>query len=392
MANALYEEAKSFCGEITAWRRHIHSNPETGVFLPHTIAYIESILNSMGINCVIGPDNSFVSALIGQGNPCILLRSDIDALPMAEDSGLDFASTNGKAHTCGHDMHAATLLGAAKLLKAHENELKGTVKLFFQTGEEIIAGAQYAIEHGILDDPKVDYAFAMHVAGIEPVGKLTTSYNPMGSAYGFRIVIDGKGTHGSAPELGISPINAAVHIYLALQELVSREVAALDQAVITIGHIEAGKVNNAIPDTALMEGTLRAFKQETHNYLVKRISETAEAVAATYRCSVTVTTLNECPPMMNDPGFTDDIIEFIKSDFEGVTIKSDYQEMSCEDFAFFSDKAKCCYINFGAAYGNGYPLLMEHSPKVRYNEEALPLAASIYATVAMKQLMKCGDQ
>jgi len=387
MANAFYEEAKSFKDEIIAWRRHIHSNPETGVFLPQTTSYIKSVLNDMGIDCVTGPDNSFVTALIGQGEPCILLRSDIDALPMMEESGLDFASTNGKAHTCGHDMHAATLLGAAKLLKTHEEELKGTVKLLFQTGEEIIAGAQYAIEHGILDEPKVDYAFAMHVAGIEPVGKLTTSYNPMGSAYGFRISIEGKGAHGSAPELGISPINAAVHIYLALQELVSREVAALDQAVITIGHIEAGSVNNAIPDNALMDGTLRAFNPETHKYLVKRISEVAEGIAATYRCRATVSTLNECPPMMNDPGFTDDVISIIENSFEGVVVKSDYQEMSCEDFAFFSDKAKCCYINFGAAYGKGYPLLIEHSPKVRYNEEALPLAAAIYATVAKEQLM-----
>ena len=195
----------------------------------------------MGVVFQLYEDSSTIVAQIGQGEKCFLLRSDMDALPVCEESGEPFASQNGCMHACGHDMHAATLLGAAKILKAHEKELKGVVKLLFQSGEETFSGAREAIKAGVLENPEVNAAFAMHVAPNMENGVIQYGKHPMTSVYGFRITLTGKGTHGSTPENGVDPINTGVHLYLAFQELIAREISALDEAVLTIGHFEGGK-------------------------------------------------------------------------------------------------------------------------------------------------------
>lgn len=184
-----------------------------------------------------------VVAQLGEGEPCLLLRADMDALPVAETSGVDFASTNGCMHACGHDMHTTSLLGAAKLLKAHEAELCGTVKLLFQPGEETFNGAEACIKDGVLESPHVDAAVATHVASIAPVGLVAYGDVPNAAVYGFKITLTGKGAHGAMPALGIDPINTAVHIYLALQELIAREVPADQEATLTIGQLSAGSAS-----------------------------------------------------------------------------------------------------------------------------------------------------
>ena len=197
MAIDFYKEAQEMRDQLVEWRRTFHQMPELGLELPKTSAYVREELTKMGVEFKAGRNADHVIATIGQGEPCIMLRGDMDALPMAEDSGEPFASTNGNMHACGHDTHATALLGAAKMLKAHESELKGTVKLIFQTGEEIFAGSKAAIEDGCLEDPKVDHAFGMHIDGAEPVGTFGYGYEAMAAFYGFRIDIKGKGAHGS---------------------------------------------------------------------------------------------------------------------------------------------------------------------------------------------------
>lgn len=386
MAINYWEEAAAMKDELISWRRHIHQNPELGLKLPKTTAFICAELDKMGISYTVSKENSHVVALLGKGDNCILLRSDMDALPIKEESGLDFASQNGNMHACGHDIHATTLLGAAKLLKAHEDELKGQVKLLFQSGEEVFKGAATAIEEGVLENPKVGAAIASHVASIAPVGVVGYGYFPMSAVYGFRIDITGKGAHGSTPDKGISPINAGVHIYLALQELIAREAAATSEVVITIGHFESGSANNVIPETAVLEGTLRAFDPEVRKYMIERITEVAESVAKTYRAEATVTAVSDCPAMINDKDLTDEVVGILKEGNDKLQVLPIYHAMGSEDFAFFSDRVPCCYIAHGAMFGDGYPVLSEHNPKVRFNEGTIPVAVGSYCTIAVKWL------
>lgn len=388
MANMYRKEATALKDEMIKWHRDLHQIPELGLKLPKTSAYIQGELDKMGITYNVSKENSHIVALLGKGDKCVLLRADMDALHISEESGLEFASTNGNMHACGHDMHATALLGAAKMLKAHEDELKGQVKLLFQSGEEVFKGAETAMAEGVLENPHVDVAYASHVASVGPVGLIGYGHYPMSAVYGFRIDIKGRGTHGSTPENGISPINAAVHIYLALQELIAREVAASKEVVITIGHFEAGSANNVIPETAVMEGTLRAFDPEVRKYMIERITEVAEGVASAYRTEASVTAVSDCPAMINDKELHDELVDMLKRENEDLQILPVYHAMGSEDFAFFCDKVPSCYLAIGAQYGDGYPVYSEHNPKVRHNEEALIIAAAAYCMVASEWLEK----
>ena len=258
----IFKEALAMQEEPTTWRHALHQMPELSLDLPKTSAFVQTRLAEMDVPFHTIVNGNGVVAQLGEGEPCLLLRADMDALPVAETSGVDFASTNGCMHACGHDMHTTSLLGAAKLLKAHEAELCGTVKLLFQPGEETFIGAEACIKDGVLESPHVDAAVATHVASIAPVGLVAYGDVPNAAVYGFKITLTGKGTHGAMPALGIDPINTAVHIYLALQELIAREVPADQEATLTIGQLSAGSAFNVIPETAVMQGTLRVFDND----------------------------------------------------------------------------------------------------------------------------------
>ena len=382
MISKYLAEASAIKEDMVTWRRYLHQHPELGLNLPETSAYIQAELDKLGIEYSVSKENSHIVALIGQGDKCIMLRADMDALPMKEDSGEEFASTNGNMHACGHDMHATSLLGAAKLLKAHEDELKGQVKLLFQSGEELFKGAQSAIDEGVLDNPKVDAAIAVHMASAFPVGVFGYGYYPMSAVYGFKIEIKGKGTHGSTPEKGLDPINTGVHIYLALQELIAREISASSEVALTIGHFEAGSANNVIPETAVLEGTLRAFDPEIRSQMIRRIIEVAKGVGTVYGTEVTITTTSDCPAMVNDKDLTDEVVSYLQEMNPDFQILPVFHAMGSEDFAFFSDKTSCCYLAAGALYGGDYPVYSEHNPKVRFNEDALVVTSAMYSSVA----------
>lgn len=378
----LYEQALALQEDLKLWRRHLHRIPEIGLKLPQTSAFIQERLREWGIPFTVSPENSHVTALMGEGDSCILLRADMDALPMQEESGLDFAAVNGNAHACGHDMHATMLLGAAKLLKDNEKALKGRVKLLFQAGEETFQGAATALAEGVLENPRVDAAFAMHMAAIAPVGVMAYGTNPMSAVYGFKILLKGKGTHGSTPEVGIDPINAGVHVYLGLQELIAREVPAGSEAVITIGRFSAGNVNNVIPEEAVLEGTMRTFDPEIRTRLMGRIEEIARQIAAAYRCHCELSVTSDCPATVNDKALMEQVLADIREIVPGIQLLDIYHAMGSEDFAFFTDRIPCCYLALGGK-PEDYPPYAEHNPKVRYNEKALPIGAAVLAGVAL---------
>ena len=376
------KEAMQIREEILANRRALHQIPEIGLELPQTVAFVTEKLEQMGIHYRVYRDCSCITATIGKGGKCILLRADMDALPVAEQSGLCFASTNGNMHACGHDCHTAALLGAARILKTHESELKGTVKLIFQAGEEIFKGASAAIAHGVMEDPKVDAAFATHVFAAMPCGSVAYGKNTMASVYGFRIRVQGKGTHGSAPEMGIDPIAVGANIVMALQEIIAREIAPSQKAVLTIGHFEGGSAANIIPDYAILEGTLRTFDRELRGYLLTRITEVAESVAKAYRAAVTVETLSDVPSVVCDDAMTELTIRCAKAVKADVTLVPGLHTMGSEDFAFYGQQVPSVIVGIGAGVADPARWVGQHNPRILFHEDALPLEAALYAKVA----------
>ena len=391
MSNEIMQEAMLMFSEMVSWRRELHRIPELGLKLPQTTAFICGKLDEMGIKYKLSSESSCITALIGSGSPCFLLRSDMDALPVEEQSGEPFAADNGCCHACGHDLHATVLLGAAKLLKAHEAELKGTVKLLFQSGEETFTGCAAAISEGVLEDPHVDASFAAHVAGAVQLGVIAYGDKAMSSAYGFHIDVKGTGVHGSSPELGVDPINAAVHIYLALQEMIAREVSGMDEVAMTIGQFHAGGAANVIPDTAMMEGTLRTFKKETADFLIGRITEAAEKIAEAYRAKAEVTALYNVPPVDGDPEFNEACIASIKKVNSDVYPAKVLHAMGSEDFAFVTQRIPSGYMFFGAGVEDKSKWRPQHAPDIVFNENVIPLMTASYAQVAMDYLENHGE-
>lgn len=385
-ANSFLAEATQLQTQIVRWRRALHAMPEVGTDLPKTMSFIKQQLEEMGISYQAYDDISCITATIGTGGKCFLLRSDMDGLPVTEETDLPFKSENGCMHGCGHDLHAATLLGAAKLLKAHEKELNGTVKLLFQSGEEVFQGAKAAVEAGVLENPHVDAAFSMHVIAMLPVGLIMTGKEAMSSVDGFKITLIGRGGHGSMPETCVDPINAAVQVYLALQSLIAREIGGTDEAVLTIGQLAAGEVANVIPERAVLQGTLRTFKKQVRQHLVTRIREVAAGVAQTYRCQYEYEVLSECPSVVTDDAVTASVEKTIGTLLPQYRVYKGSHGMGSEDFAQITDRVPSAYFMMGAGPEEESKRLGQHNPKVEFNEDVLSLGAAIYAQAAMDWL------
>ena len=385
-----YERAVELKDETIAHRRYLHTNAEVGLDTPLARAYVMEQLQSMGIDakeCGHG-----VTATLGNGNgKTILLRADMDALPMEELSGEPFACPSGKAaHTCGHDFHAAMLLTAAKMLKESEDQINGTIKFMFQPAEETFEGGRDMIANGILENPVPDVALAFHVGpGKMPVGLIM--YNNTGTAMfsvdGFRIEIKGKGSHGAYPQAGIDPINIGVHIHLALQELIARESDPMNACVLTIGKFQSGAVGNIIPDTAEMEGTIRTNNADARALLVRRMKEVAAKVAEVYGGSAEVTILSDCPPLTCDPKFTTDCVSYIKElGYPGYMEYPGIVASASEDFALITERVPSSFIYLSAGYFDERGDYSAHNPRVQFNEDVCPIGAASYAQCALRWL------
>lgn len=384
MENVFRQEAENLQSQLVAWRRALHQIPEVGTTLPQTMDFISKELDKLGISYVLHEDISCIEAILGQGEKCFLLRSDVDALPVKEEAEVPFRSTNGNMHGCGHDLHGAILLGAAKLLKDHEKELPGRVKLLFQSGEEVFQGAKEAIKAGVLED--VQGAFAMHVIAMMPMGIVMTGKEAMASVDGFKITLTGRGGHGSMPEAAIDPINAAVQVYLALQSLIAREIGGTEEAVLTIGQLTAGEVANVIPERAILQGTLRTFKPELRQRLVKRIEEVSNGVAATYRCLCQVEKISQCASVVTDDGVTATVRKAIGEVAPELRVLGGAHGMGSEDFAQITQKVPSAYYMMGAGPEDEKKRYGQHNPKIEFNEDVLCLGAAIYAQTALDWL------
>lgn len=384
-----YERALELKDETIANRRHIHKNAETGLDLPKTKAYVMKKLTEYGLepkDCGYG-----VTATLGKGGKVLLLRADMDALPMPEESGEEFACPTGKeAHTCGHDFHAAMLLTAAKMLKEKEDTLEGTIKFMFQPAEETFEGSKNMIENGILENPPVDAALAYHVSpGKMPIGLFM--YNDkdtmMYSVDGFKITIHGKGSHGAYPHVGVDPINIGVHIHLALQELIARESDPTHSCVLTIGRFAGGTAANIIPETAVLQGTIRTNKPEARELLVRRMKEVAEKTAAVYNGTVDIEMISEVPPLICNPKLTDEVVGYMQElGIPGLTPYPGISASASEDFAVIAEKVPSTFMYLSAGYLDERGQYPAHHPKAQFNEDVCPIGAACLAHCASQWL------
>ena len=370
-------------------RRHLHQTPELGLELPETTAFIMEKLTEMGYDpkrCGGG-----VVACVGKmGGKTVLLRGDVDALPMKEESGLPFASQRENAHTCGHDIHGAMLLTAAKMLKENEAALDGMVKLMFQPGEEPLTGARSMIADGLLQDPRPDVALGYHVvAGSMPMGLFV--YNRegtlMNSRDNFIIDIQGKGGHGAYPDACIDPINIAAHMILALESVVAREIKSTQASVLTIGKVTAGDAPNIIPDQAQLQGTLRCDSEKEREFILQRLSEVVDAVAKMYRGSATITMLAGTPPLICDPQSVDDFVGYMRElDVPGQCEHVGMHAASSEDFSAVLSEIPGAYMFLSAGFTDGRETYNQHHPKVEFNEEVMKSGAAYLAHCATRWL------
>lgn len=382
------------------FRRDIHRHPELSNQEVETTRRIREFLARDGLElCPIGALNGgFVRINAGKART-LCMRADIDALPLTEHTGAPFSSVHeGVMHACGHDMHTAMLLGAAKILKAHESELGGTVKLMFQPAEEIFEGSKDMIASGVLENPRPDAALMIHVAAGMPLPAGTVVVSAPGvsapAADYFTIRVHGKGCHGSAPQNGIDPLTAAAHILIALQEIHARELSASDEAVLTIGTFHAGEAGNVIPDTATMGGTIRTYDEKTRAYLKERMTAIAKNVAEAFRASAEVSFGSGCPTLVNDKDLSEKVTGYLK-DLLGANRAFTTAELNggkpargggSEDFAYVSHEVPSLMLALAAGEpSKGYPY-PQHHPKVKFDESVLSTGAAVFVDCAINYL------
>ena len=399
----LLSEASQIRDTIINDRRFLHLSPGTGFDIQDTVSYVKKQLTDMGYEPeACGRAGIVALAGTGKEGKVFMLRADMDGLPIKEEADVDFASENGKMHACGHDMHTAMLLGAARLLKKHEDEIEGTVKLMFQPAEEIFEGSKDMIEAGLLENPSVDAAMMIHVmAGMPfPAGTVITAIPGVSApaADYFEIKVKGKGCHGSMPNTGIDPINVAAHIVIALQEIHARELAMGDRAVLTIGTMNAGNAANVIPDVVTMGGSIRTFDEETRIFIKQRLTEIAKGIAQSFRAEAEVTFGSGCPTLFNDKVLIGEAYKYVKELLgEGKAFSSkdlseagDGQKSSktagSEDFAYVSHKVPSVMLALAAGKPEKGYIYPQHHPKVMFDEDALCAGSAVYAYTALRWL------
>ncbi|HLY44004.1 MAG TPA: M20 family metallopeptidase [Stellaceae bacterium] len=397
--NGLLDEARELLPAAIALRRRIHAKPELGLQLPLTTAAVLDGLAGLDVAIGRGPSTSgLVVSLSGtrpgsQSGRTILLRGDMDALPMPEETGLDFASEiAGRMHACGHDSHTAMLVGAVHLLHRHRDELAGTVKFMFQPGEEGHAGARRMIEDGLLDaDPKPDAAFALHIFPNFKAGAIASRAGAiLASVDTWRIQVKGRGGHASMPHLAVDPVPVACEIGLAMHAMITRRSNIFDPAVLTCGKIAAGTASNVIPETVEMLGTLRTTSEAARDTAREGIRRVATNIAAAHLCEASVTINRGYPVTLNDPAFVD-FARGVATDLIGADnyIPMPAPFMGAEDFSYVLQRMPGCMMFLGVmpeGCDDHDHVASCHSNRMILNEDAMAIGIAMHAAIARRFL------
>jgi hippurate hydrolase len=377
-------------------RRRLHRQPEIGLHLPQTQATVLDAFAGLPIEVTTGRTTSSVVGVLrgARPGPTYLLRGDMDALPVQEDTGLPFASeVPGAMHACGHDTHVAMLLGAARLLAERRDLITGQVVFMVQPGEEGFHGARFMLEEGLLDvvrEAPVSGAFALHISSTMASGTINVRPGPMmAAADQWRMVVRGRGGHASDPSAAADPIPVAAEIVLALQSMVTRRVDVFDPAVVTVAHIEAGSTNNVIPDTAFLEGTIRTLSAERRADVVASVERVATHVAAAHEMTVEFEHIAGYPVTVNDAGVATEVLD-TATDLLGAPASGLMPAplMGAEDFSYVLEKVPGAMAFLGACPPGLDPATApaNHSNLVVFDEEPLPAGVAVYAEMALRAL------
>ena len=371
---------------VVADRRHLHQNPELAFEEHETARFVTERLEALGVEDIrTGVGKTGVTGLIrgGKGGgKVVMLRADMDALPIDEENDVDYKSTvGGKMHACGHDAHTAMLLGSARVLMGIRDQFAGTVKLLFQPAEEVPpGGAIEMIKDGALEDPHVDAVFGLHVAAELPAGMIGVKVGVASAGSDrFRITIKGKGGHAARPNVAIDPVVVGAHIVTALQTLVSRETDPTKAAVVTVGSIVSGEAFNVIPDTAEIKGTVRTLDPDVRELMAKRLPEVADGVGRAMRADVDVWYFQGYPSMVNDEAMTE-IVRDAATDVVGAENVVDTPVgMGGEDFARFLEERPGSFFRVGTQNEERNIVFGHHHPRFDVEEEGM--GAGIATTV-----------
>ena len=399
VADDLLAAAHAIQDDVVAIRRRIHRHPEIGVDLPLTQRVIVEELAKIGLEAQRGQGLTSVVAVIegGHPGPTILLRADMDALPVREDTGLEFASEiDGSMHACGHDTHVAMLLGAARLVHERRAELPGRVILMFQPGEEGLGGAKTMLEEGLLDaaEPsggaRPTGALAIHISTRYASGEIHLRPGPLMAATDvIRITVRGRGGHASAPHTALDPIAVAAEIVLALQAMVTRRIDVFDPAVVTIAQISAGTTNNIIPESVFLFGTIRSLTESTRAEVRAGVRRVAEGIAAAHGATADVALEPGYPVTVNDAEFSAFVLDSARRLIgEDRVVEMPAPEMGAEDFSYVLQQVQGAMAFLGGTPPGIEPIEgpQNHSNLVVFDESAMPVGVALYASVAIRHL------
>lgn len=391
----LLAEATALQARTIDLRRQLHRRPEQGLHLPHTQTAVREALDDLPLEFTIGKSTSSLAAVLrgAREGPTVLLRADMDALPLDENTGLEFASeVPGSMHACGHDAHVAMLASAARVLVDHVDELTGSVVFMFQPGEEGHHGARHMIHEGVLDvaGPRAQRAFALHLAANLPAGVVHTRPGPvLASADRFQVEITGQGGHGSTPHQAIDPVPPAAAMVDALQTMITRRVDVFDPAVLSVTRIEAGTTDNIIPETAQLEGTIRTLSEHARRLIRAELPQVCEHVAAAYGCHALADVEPGYPVTVNDGGLATRVVTLAGEVLGGDNADTLAQpHMGAEDFSYVLQRVPGAFGFLGACPSHAAPeeAASNHSNRVRYHEEAFASGVAMHAAFAMDAL------
>ena len=388
----LLDDARQLAPDTVELRRRIHRRPEIGLANPETQETVLRAIDGLGLEVRTGrATTSVVATLDGaRSGPTILLRGDMDALPMPEDTGLDYASQlAGAMHACGHDAHVAMLVGAARLLAARRDRIAGRVLFMFQPGEEGHHGARLMIEEGVLDGPRAPVAaFALHTSPQFQVGTLATRPGPLlAAADTLSIAIHGRGGHASAPHDCLDPIPIACEIVQAFQTMVTRRIDAFDPAVVTVTKIEGGTTRNVVPESARLLGTIRTVSERTRARVHDAMRRLAEGIAAAHGAAAEVEIIAGYPVTVNDAEFAafalDTATELVGAER---VVATRHPRMGAEDFSYVLQRVPGAMVNLGTRPDGDGPVAPNHSNRMLLHEGALATGIAMHAAVALRYL------
>ncbi|MBN2547837.1 MAG: amidohydrolase [Anaerolineales bacterium] len=387
---SILQEAESLFTYTQSLRRDFHRHPELGFKEFRTASIVAQELRKLTLDVTTGVGETGVVTTIEGASPgeVALLRFDMDALPITEQTGAEYASENpGVMHACGHDAHTAIGLTVARLLHAHRQEIHGSVKLVFQPAEEGMGGAEKMIEQGVLENPRPNFTLALHMWNERPVGWIGVTSGPaMAAAEIFHMRITGKGGHGAVPHLATDPIAAAAQIVTALQTIVSRNVAPLQTAVVSVTMIHGGEAFNVIPPEVELQGTIRTFEPATRQLVIQRFEQIVSGIASAMGCQVELKIESLTPAVINDAQLSARIREVATKIFPTDEVAGDFRTMGSEDMAFMMRDIPGCYFFIGSANHEKGLDASHHHPRFDVDERALPRGAALMAAAVLELL------